>query len=123
MITPGSPTSRSANGEGWAWRWGSPDSSTDVDPESATITIGRRKDLEVTRLRLEQLAWVDQPVTDDVLIQYRAHGHAVPGRVDLSEGDPSVHFEQPQMAVAAGQTVAFYRGDEVLGGGIIAAAA
>ena len=31
----------------------------------------------------------------------------------------SVRFEEPQVAVAPGQTVAFYRGDEVLGGAII----
>ena len=34
----------------------------------------------------------------------------------LDGGRVQVRFEQPQRAVAPGQAVVFYRGDEVLGG-------
>jgi tRNA-specific 2-thiouridylase len=35
--------------------------------------------------------------------------------------EAEVLFDQPQRAIAPGQAVVFYRGDEVLGGGIIEA--
>ena len=94
---------------------------TGLDAVTSTVTVGRRPDLEVTDLAIDQLAWVDEPVSGEVLIQYRAHGEAVPGRVLLTDSGAKVQFDEPQLAVAAGQTVAFYRSDEVLGGGIITA--
>jgi tRNA U34 2-thiouridine synthase MnmA/TrmU len=34
--------------------------------------------------------------------------------------DPSLVFDQPQEAIAPGQTAGFYRDDQVLGSGVIA---
>ena len=101
---------------------GEPRFVTDVDRHTSTVKIGRRADLEVRALELEQVEWVDKPVSDNVLIQYRAHGDPVPGKVKRVGDGWFIDFESPQTAVAAGQTVAFYHGDEVLGGGIIASA-
>lgn len=36
-----------------------------------------------------------------------------------SDGQLSVHFDRPQRAVTPGQTIAFYKGDECIGGAII----
>ena len=55
---------------------------------------------------------------ESVEVQYRAHGMAVTARWD--EG--TLVFETPQTAVAPGQTAAMYRGDRVLGSGVIEAA-
>jgi tRNA-specific 2-thiouridylase len=56
-------------------------------------------------------------------VQIRAHGAAVPAAVEaLEDGEARVTFARPERGVAPGQTVAFYAGDEVLGGGTIAAA-
>ena len=98
---------------------GEPRYVTRVDRDTATVTLGRRADLEVQRLTAEQVVWVDEPTTGNVLVQFRAHGEVVPGAVETTETGVSVQFEEPQLAIAPGQTVAFYRGDEVLGGGII----
>ena len=47
----------------------------------------------------------------------RSRGAEVPAWVEpLDGGRVQVRFEQPQRAVAPGQAVVFYRGDEVLGG-------
>lgn len=98
---------------------GEPRFVTSIDARTATVTIGPRRDLLVGAVTLEQVSWVSgEPASGEVLVQYRAHGEAVPAVVD---GDRVV-FEEPQQAVAAGQTATFYREDEVLGGGIIASA-
>ena len=54
----------------------------------------------------------------NVRIRYRAP--LVPAKVELLEEDLAhVTFDQPQRAPAPGQSVVFYQGDIVLGGGII----
>ncbi len=98
---------------------GEPRFVTSVDRASATVTLGRRTDLEVRKLDVNDVVWVDQPAFDRVLIQYRAHGTPVSGVVAEDEHGATVVFDSPELAIAPGQTVAFYRGDEVLGGGII----
>jgi len=39
--------------------------------------------------------------------------------VELRDGEALVKFAQPVRAVTPGQAAVFYRGEEVLGGGII----
>jgi tRNA-specific 2-thiouridylase len=87
-------------------------------PETATVVLGRHEDLAVTALAVRHIDWVAgrQPPDPAVLVQYRAHGRAVPGRL---AGSGEILFDRPQHGVAPGQTAAFYRDDEVLGGGII----
>ena len=99
---------------------GEPRFVTSVDRASVTVTLGRRTDLEVKKLDVTDVVWVDQPVFDRVLVQYSAHGTPVSGIVAQEEYGAAVVFDTPELAIAPGQTVTFYRGDEVLGGGIIA---
>ena len=89
----------------------------EVRPETSTIVLGDRSQLEVEAIGLTGITWVDLPVTtgETVEVQYRAHGAAVPA---VWEGG-AVRFETPQIAVAPGQTAALYRGERVLGSGII----
>jgi tRNA-specific 2-thiouridylase len=91
----------------------------DIDPTTATVVLGTRERLGVSRVELSALSWVNRPAEGEVRAQYRAHGEAVPATV---EGETLV-FDDPQEAVAPGQTVAFYRGDRVLGGALIASTA
>lgn len=100
---------------------GEPRFVTSVDASTATVTVGRRRDLRVGELEIERLRWVDQPRPGRVEVQYRAHGNPAFATIDTADEPPVVRFDEPQEAVAPGQTVAFYDGDEVLGGGIIAA--
>jgi tRNA-specific 2-thiouridylase len=87
-----------------------------VDPLNATVTVGSLEDLLVDRVRLTSLAWVDGAVTGSVLAQCSAHGAARPAAFD----GETVRFATPQRAVAPGQSVVLYDGDDVLGGGIAA---
>ncbi len=85
-----------------------------VDTASRTVTVGNAGDLLAESVSLIQLCWVDGPVAGAVEVQTSAHGDPVPATFD----GVTVTFAEPQRRVAAGQSVALYRGDEVLGGGI-----
>jgi tRNA-specific 2-thiouridylase len=89
----------------------------EVRPETSTIVLGERSDLEVEAVRLTEVTWTDSPVMNGeaIEVQYRAHGVAVTALWD----DGTVFFETAQTAVAPGQTAAIYRGERVLGSGII----
>jgi tRNA-uridine 2-sulfurtransferase len=87
-----------------------------IEPSTATVVLGRRDELGVLGLGLGQVTWVDgESRSGRVDAQYRAHGDPVPAYI---EGE-NLLFDEPQEAVAPGQTVAFYDGDEVLGGALI----
>lgn len=90
-----------------------------IEPDSKRVVLGSRKQLEVNELLLEQVTWTDQPLASNAAIeaQYRSHGRAARARWNGGR----VSFLEPQAAIAPGQTAALYRGDQVLGSGVIAA--
>ena len=92
-----------------------------IDPVTATVTVGTREELGVTELLLSDVSWVDRPVGGSLLAQYRAHGAPVEAEVWERARPVMVRFAEPQPGVAGGQTLALYRADEVMGGGIIQA--
>ncbi len=96
----------------------------DVDPTTAVVTIGKRSRLAVSEIRLGLVTWVaDPPPSDEELgLQFRAHGATQPCRVVAGHGSATVELVRPVHAVAPGQTGALYRGDEVVGAGIIESA-
>ncbi|MDH3306948.1 MAG: tRNA 2-thiouridine(34) synthase MnmA [Acidimicrobiia bacterium] len=100
---------------------GEPRYVTEVRPETATVVLGRREDLAVRGVTVDEVGWVhpDLAVSGPAGVQYRAHGE--PARAQLTVAGRVVEavFDQAQFAVAGGQTATFYDGDEVLGCGII----
>lgn len=90
----------------------------DVNASTATVTIGGRDDLLRDSVSLRDLTFVHEApdTSEPLLVQTRAHGGVALGRLSGSE----LVWGVPQPRVAPGQTVAFYRGDELLGGGIAA---
>jgi tRNA-specific 2-thiouridylase len=87
-----------------------------VDPATATVVAGPLAGLLTDHVDVTGTTWVGAPEAGPVEVQCSAHG--VPVRAHLHGN--SVVFEHPERRVAAGQSVVFYRGDEVLGGGIAA---
>ena len=88
-----------------------------VDAATAAVTVGpfealRRDKVVVTRLTF--VAGEPPPPAKALLVQTRAHGTPVEGRLDGTV----VRFTRPQPRVAPGQVVALYRGDTLLGGGL-----
>lgn len=87
-----------------------------IEAGSSTVVVGPREQLAIDQVGLELITWTSGAGFDGpVMAQYRAHGDPVPAW--LSDG--YLKFEQPQEAVAPGQTVAFYDEDVVLGGALI----
>ena len=92
-----------------------------IDPETDTVRLGCRREIEASGAELEQVALADDvglPLSCDVAVRYRGRLHAS----RLSEAGPSgvrVQFEQAVTAVVPGQFAVFYAGDRVLGGGRI----
>jgi tRNA-uridine 2-sulfurtransferase len=78
----------------------------------------RRSTVEASSFR-----WVSggaAPVGTACEAQLRAHGDPHPARIEASDGEEvQVRFEVPVDQAAPGQSLVLYRGDELLGGGLI----
>ena len=95
----------------------------DIDRDRDRVVVGPQPLLARRGLVADQVSWVaghppaDGPFEAEVRIRYR--GEDVPAVVEPDDGGVRVEFRAPQRAVAPGQSVVFYRGDELLGGGRI----
>lgn len=95
----------------------------DIQPDTNTIVVGDDEDLLCDRLIADRVNWqsMETPVGEvrgQAKIRYRQE--ATPAVITPCEpGVALVDFEHPQRAVTPGQSVVFYDGDTVLGGGII----
>ncbi len=92
---------------------------THIDRRANVITIGDRSGTLRPSVRLGALAWANGPVSGAVTAQCSAHGRTAGGFLRSEvDGVAELHWDQPQVMVAPGQSVVFYDGDRVLGGGI-----
>jgi tRNA-specific 2-thiouridylase len=104
---------------------GKPQYVVRIDRERNVLVVGEAGDL-LARELLCTLDWIDPSAIDDVeglsaQIRYR-HAPAPVSRLAVSGRAGSVEFATAQRAVCPGQTIALYRGDIVLGSGVIDAA-
>ena len=93
-----------------------------LDPKRNAVVVGPESALYAEGLVAGELTWIaGEPLGEafscEVQIRYRAA--PVPCEVELKEGKAYVKFEKPQRAVTPGQAAVFYRGEVVLGGGVI----
>jgi tRNA-specific 2-thiouridylase len=88
----------------------------DVDPVTATVTVGDRDDLSAEFVALESWDWVGEPIDAVLDIQTSAHGITSPARVV----DGRVEWLGARRRVAPGQSVVAFVGGLVVGGGIAA---
>ena len=105
---------------------GEPVFVTSIDRAENAINVGRRADLFVAELVIEETSFVQPDLLPDmeVLLQHRAHGETNLGRLHRVDRDHcSVAFGRPVDSVAPGQSAVFYdpsQPEELIGGGIIA---
>jgi len=93
----------------------------EVQPETRRVVVTTDPDRLLARgLALGDCRWYELPVADEVVeVQVRYRGRRIRCRVELDEGRARVELEEPARALAPGQSAVFYRGDLVLGGGVI----
>jgi tRNA-uridine 2-sulfurtransferase len=95
----------------------------EVDAPRNRVVVGSGELLARGGLVAERVSWIaERPAPGSpVAVQIRAHGAAIAAVLDtVDAGAATVRFDERQRGVAPGQLVAFYDGDDVLGGGTIA---
>jgi tRNA-specific 2-thiouridylase len=94
-----------------------------LDFDKNQVVVGSNEDVFSTELIADDLNFItmdslDSPITVSAKIRYGSHeGTAIV--TPLSNGSVHVKFDRPQRAITPGQSVVFYDGDLVIGGGII----
>lgn len=103
---------------------GAPLYVTEIDAASRRIVVGRNEDLLKRRCHVREVNWI-RPVEPGQAIEARVrirNKHTPAPAVVTSAGlEAQVEFDEPQRAITPGQAAVFYDGDEVVGGGWIAA--
>jgi len=94
-----------------------------LDTENNTVILGEETDVFSASLVAFDLNWIaidslDKPLRVNVKIRYSAN-EAEAVITPVEGGKVRVDFNKPQRAITPGQSVVFYDGDVVVGGGII----
>lgn len=99
------------------------------DIKKNIIYVGTEKDLAGTKAKVSQINWVSgaQRFPAELLVRtrYRAPLKKAILRVKLRKGiallqkNGELIFKRPERAITSGQSAVFYKGNEMLGGGII----
>ena len=95
---------------------------TKIEPEKNRIVVGAEEELYRSELIASRLNWVSgrQPSEPlDVTVKIRYRSPEVAAILYPKIDSAGIQFRQPQRAITPGQAVVFYRGYEVIGGGII----
>ncbi len=93
------------------------------DVERGAVIVGTSEHLWSDELIAEKVNWISirklrEPIRAGARIRHKHE--AAPATISpLDGGAVRVRFEKPQRAIAPGQSVVFYDGDVVVGGGII----
>ncbi len=96
-----------------------------LEPETRIVIVGGRDEAFQSHLSARNAVWLeDVEPGREVLAQIRYRHNPAPARIESIEGDGfSLSFDEPQWAIAPGQSAVLYdEGDRVLGGGIIESA-
>jgi tRNA-uridine 2-sulfurtransferase len=98
----------------------------DLDPETDTVVVGGLDDLERDRLVATGVNFIaGEPPAAPIRVEARIRHRHVPAPATLTAGEDgtaTVAFDEPQRAITPGQSVVWYRGEVVIGGGVIARA-
>ena len=95
----------------------------EIDAESNRVTVGPRDALDRACLTASDVNWIAcrppaTPIRVTARIRHR-HREACASVRALDERRAALQFDEPQAAIAPGQAVVFYDGENVVGGGWI----
>ncbi len=93
-----------------------------IDKENNTIVVGRKEDGYSNELTVTNINFINgkpkSPIKLEAKIRY-LHPKAPAEIFPIDKDTLKVKFAEPQWAITPGQSVVFYNGEEVLGGGVI----
>lgn len=96
---------------------------TGIDHRQNRITIGPEGDLYRSALRAVRVQWAGMPPAADAVpveAKVRYKDDRSPATVTaVAPGEAIVRFDRPKKAITPGQSVVWYSGDMVRGGGVI----
>jgi tRNA-specific 2-thiouridylase len=92
-----------------------------VDAPANRLVVGRREELAVRRVALEDVRFVGDPPAGPLACEARLRYRARPLPAVYESG--TLELAEPFLGAAPGQAAVFYRGTRVLGGGTITTAA
>ena len=101
---------------------GEPQYVVRLDARANQLVVGTEDELYSEAATLRSLTWLaGKPLgsTLDVRAKARFRSRGTPAHVTFTSGEAYVRFSEPQRAIAPGQSIVFYSGDVVLGGGVI----
>jgi len=92
-----------------------------IDTKNNSIIIGNDSDLFQKSFEADNVSYTGEALSSpmEVDIKIRYNGSVSKGMIYPSGDKASFEFLSPQRAVTPGQSVVFYKGDEVLGGALI----
>ena len=93
-------------------------------PETREVVVGTVEELAGYRVELDETNWLAQPLElgDQCEIQIRYRSRAIPATVvAMQQQRLTLALGTPGRAITPGQSGVLYRGDHLLGGGVIAA--
>ncbi len=94
-----------------------------VIPESNAVVVGSKEGLKARECRVAELNLFQTDLLQEgqrVEVKLRYASPPVRGYFSIvNDQEVVVQFETPQLAISPGQSAVFYRGAQVLGGGII----
>ena len=101
---------------------GEPMYVTAIDADANKVILGRHEDLMRRELWASRVNYIageapNSPMEVTAKIRYKAS--EAPATLTPRGDWVELNFHEPQRAVTPGQAVTFYRGDEIIGGGII----
>jgi tRNA-specific 2-thiouridylase len=91
-------------------------------PADNTVTLGGEESLYSSALLAGEFNWIVRPPESPIRAAARTRYRQAERRATaerLEDGTVRVNFDEPQRAVATGQAVVLYDGDELVGGGTI----
>ncbi len=100
----------------------------DLDPVGNRVIVGEREEAQAEGLEAGAVNWIAIPELDGprrVQARIRRNAPHAPATIEPVDGEARrvrCRFDEPQWAVTPGQSVVWYDGDTVLGGGVISRA-
>ena len=90
-----------------------------TNKETNSIVVGKKEDLKVTQVRVENLNMFvdDEEFRAEVKLRYRSY--QTPSLVKIENNSAIILLDEPVYGVASGQIAVFYDGEKVLGSGVI----